>query len=305
MASDIITTYSAMGRLKTPRAFVTSSPRSRTAEVVTRSTPAEAEWIHRRRGERETMWSSTDAGTAPTQEHLRLVECRLVGVTVDPAVGRDPGAAHAVDRLDPGGKVSRERDAEDRGGEDGEWRLAQDAVPSMRAIHCQVTDLVERGELLGAGPYAVQELATALGDDTIGESLAGGVLLHLQVEPREPHDRALECAASLAPPLESIVDLGEAGQDPGAGRVHDVVRVALEQRHERLRAIEGLPLARGHDPLDPVALAARHGLAQATHQPARLGGQLLDRLGHELRRSTVAARRAPRTRRRASPRAAR
>jgi hypothetical protein len=67
MASDIITTYSAIGRLNTPRAFVTSSPRSRTEGVVTRSTPAEAEWIQRSRGERVTMWSRTDAGTDPTR----------------------------------------------------------------------------------------------------------------------------------------------------------------------------------------------------------------------------------------------
>ncbi len=55
MASDIITTYSAIGRLKTPRAFVTVSARSRTAGVETRSTPADAEWIHRSFGERLTM----------------------------------------------------------------------------------------------------------------------------------------------------------------------------------------------------------------------------------------------------------
>ena len=67
IASDIITTYSAIGRLKTPRAFVTVSPRSRTTDVVTRSTPAEAEWIQRRRAERVTTWSSTDAGTEPSR----------------------------------------------------------------------------------------------------------------------------------------------------------------------------------------------------------------------------------------------
>ena len=54
MASDIITTYSAIGRLKTPRAFVTTRPRSLTAGVETRSTPAEAEWIQRSRGVRAT-----------------------------------------------------------------------------------------------------------------------------------------------------------------------------------------------------------------------------------------------------------
>jgi hypothetical protein len=66
MASAIITTYSAIGRLKTPRALVTVSPRWRTAGVVTRSTPADAEWIQRSRGARDTRWSRTDAGTAPS-----------------------------------------------------------------------------------------------------------------------------------------------------------------------------------------------------------------------------------------------
>ncbi len=65
MARHIITTYSAIGREKTPRALVTVRPRSRTAGVATRSTPAENEWIHSSFGARPTMWSSTEAGTPP------------------------------------------------------------------------------------------------------------------------------------------------------------------------------------------------------------------------------------------------
>ena len=55
MARHIITTYSAIGREKTPRALVTVRPRSRTAGVATRSTPAEKEWIHSSFGARPTM----------------------------------------------------------------------------------------------------------------------------------------------------------------------------------------------------------------------------------------------------------
>ena len=45
-ARIIISTYSAIGRLNTPRAFVTTTPRSRAAGVRARSTPDVAEWTH-------------------------------------------------------------------------------------------------------------------------------------------------------------------------------------------------------------------------------------------------------------------
>ena len=90
-------------------------------------------------------------------------------------------------------------------------------------------DLVQRGEQLGRRPHLVQERAAAIADDRIGKALADGVLLHLQVEPRDAHDCPLQRAAALAPSLESVVDLGEVRQDALAGRVHDVVRVALQQ----------------------------------------------------------------------------
>ena len=55
MARHIITTYSAIGRLKTPRALVTVTPRERMTGVATRSMPAENEWTHSRRGAWPTM----------------------------------------------------------------------------------------------------------------------------------------------------------------------------------------------------------------------------------------------------------
>jgi hypothetical protein len=54
------------------------------------------------------------------QEHLGLVEGGLVGVAMDAAVCRDPGAAHAIDRLDSRRELARQRRTENRGGQDGE-----------------------------------------------------------------------------------------------------------------------------------------------------------------------------------------
>ena len=181
-------------------------------------------------------------------------------------------------------ELAREVRAEDRGGEDGARRHGQ----ARRGVHPRDprvggADLGERRQQIGARPHAVEELAAAQRDDRVGEPLPGRVLLHLQVEPGEAHDRALDRVAALAAALEAIVDLGEVRQDPRAGGVHHVVRVALQQRHEGLGLVERLALAGGHDSLDPVALAAGDRLADAAHQPAGLRGELLDRLGHEPR----------------------
>ena len=64
-ARIIIRTYSAIGLEKTPRAFVMTSPRSRPAGVRTRSTPADAEWTHARRGARARRRSKASAESQP------------------------------------------------------------------------------------------------------------------------------------------------------------------------------------------------------------------------------------------------
>src|SRR4051812_47029477 len=61
----IIRTYSAIGRLKTPRALVTTIPRSRAAGVNARSTPEVAEWTHDSRGARVRMRSNASELSQP------------------------------------------------------------------------------------------------------------------------------------------------------------------------------------------------------------------------------------------------
>jgi hypothetical protein len=55
-------------------------------------------------------------GHRAEQQDLGRLEDRLVGVAVDAAVGCDPGAADAVDGLDPPDQLARQRRAEDRRG---------------------------------------------------------------------------------------------------------------------------------------------------------------------------------------------
>ncbi len=216
------------------------------------------------------------------EEDVGLGEDRLVSVAVDAPVGGDPLAADALG-LDARRELSRQWRPEDRRGEDRRW-LAQEPPPGSsgwrrldaRDPALRVPDLVERGQHLRSGPDAVEEGTVALADHRIGESLAGRVLLHLQVEAGQAHDRLLEGAPALAAALKPVVDLGEVRQDPRAGGVHDVVGVALEQRHQRLGLVERVALAGGHDPLQPVALATRQCVAHALHQATRLGRQGLD-----------------------------
>ena len=76
--------------------------------------------------------------------------------------------------------------------------------------------------------------------------------------------------------------LREAGNEALPCRVHDVVGVPLQQRHQRLGAAEGRSLLVGHQPLDPVPGArSRESLAHASAQAAGVGRQLLDRLGDQ------------------------
>ena len=100
MASDVITTYSAIGRLKTPRAFVTIRPRSLAAGVETRSTPAEAKSIRRRRGDARDNVIQDRGRRRSDEEDSACLKGRLVGIPVDAAIRGDPGAADTVDLLD-------------------------------------------------------------------------------------------------------------------------------------------------------------------------------------------------------------
>ena len=81
-ARIIIRTYSAIGRMKTPRALVTTMPRSRAAGVSARSTPDVAEWTQARRGARARSRSNASRAKPAAEHDLDVVE-RAVGEALD------------------------------------------------------------------------------------------------------------------------------------------------------------------------------------------------------------------------------
>jgi hypothetical protein len=92
-ARIIIITYSAMGRLKTPRALVITRPRSRLAGVRTRSTPADAEWTHARRGARASRRSKTSAERDPRSSASTSSSGPSARPSTETVTIRAPGAA--------------------------------------------------------------------------------------------------------------------------------------------------------------------------------------------------------------------
>jgi hypothetical protein len=62
-------------------------------------------------------------------------------------------------------------------------------------------------------------------------------------------------SAALVATIEPLVELGEPVDQTRARRMHDVVRVALQQRHQGLGPAERLELSRAHHALQPVAAA--------------------------------------------------
>ena len=81
-ARIIIITYSAIGREKTPRAFVITSAALADAGVSTRSTPAVAEWTQRRRGRAGEDPVERVGRQAAAEHHLDVVE-RAVGEALE------------------------------------------------------------------------------------------------------------------------------------------------------------------------------------------------------------------------------
>ena len=92
-ARIIITTYSAMGRLNTPRALVTTSPRSSAEVVSARSTPEVAEWTQLRRGARARIRSNASELSQPRS----ITSTSSTGPSARPSTEtvtiRAPGAA--------------------------------------------------------------------------------------------------------------------------------------------------------------------------------------------------------------------
>ena len=86
-------TYSAIGRLKTPRPFVMVRPRARPAGVMRRSTPAAAEWTQRRWGARARSRSYASAASQPWSRTSTSSIGPSASPSRDRVTIRDPGAA--------------------------------------------------------------------------------------------------------------------------------------------------------------------------------------------------------------------
>ena len=95
-ARIIIRTYSAIGRLNTPRALVTTRPRSRAAGVSARSTPEVAEWTQLRRGARARSRSKASELSQPRS----ITSTSSTGPSARPSTetmtSRAPGAAARI-----------------------------------------------------------------------------------------------------------------------------------------------------------------------------------------------------------------
>ena len=95
-ARIIIRTYSAMGRLNTPRAFVTTSPRSRAAGVSARSTPDVAEWTQDSRGARTNNRSNASEVSHPRSITSTSSSGPSARPSTDTVTIRAPGAAARI-----------------------------------------------------------------------------------------------------------------------------------------------------------------------------------------------------------------
>ena len=95
-ARIIISTYSAIGRLNTPRAFVTIRPRSREAGVSARSTPDVAEWTHFRRGARASSRSNASELSQPRSITSTSSSGPSARPSTDTVTSRAPGAAARI-----------------------------------------------------------------------------------------------------------------------------------------------------------------------------------------------------------------
>ena len=108
-ARIISSTYSAIGRENTPRAFVITMPRARDAGVSTRSTPAVAEWTQRSCGARARIRSKVSAGSRPRS----ITSTSSSGPSGWPSnADRDEARARAPRRgcLEVAGTVARRQD---------------------------------------------------------------------------------------------------------------------------------------------------------------------------------------------------
>ena len=126
-ARIIIRTYSAIGRLNTPRALVTTRPRSRAAGVSARSTPDVAEWTQARL-RRPGQQPVERVGAEPAAQHdLDVVE-RAVGEALD-RDGHEPRARAPR----PGSARGRASGSAPTGSGSGRWPSGAPPGPATRA----------------------------------------------------------------------------------------------------------------------------------------------------------------------------
>ena len=132
-ARIIIRTCSAIGREKTPRAFVITMPRSRAAGVSARSTPDDAEWTQVRRGARASSRSNASATSQPRSS----TSTSSTGPSVSPSTREvhDPGAGRGrADPLEVARPVARRQDR--RQGDRGGHAAGPDPGPPSVAASC-------------------------------------------------------------------------------------------------------------------------------------------------------------------------
>src|SRR3954454_3861046 len=129
----------------------------------------------------------------------------------------------------------------------------------------RVVELAWRRKRLWACPGAVERDDPAEADDRVAERLALLVLAQLEVHPDQLLEHAQEAGALAPATLHRLPHRVEVGQQVGAHGIHDVLGVALEQRHERLRPLEQLAT------LGPDTDAGEAVLAQLVDEPAQIG----------------------------------
>jgi len=78
-------------------------------------------------------------------------------------------------------------------------------------------------------------------DDRVAEALADLVLLHLQLQPKQPLQHAPRQSARRAAAVQRGAQPWQRRQQLGADRVHRVLGVPLDQRHRRLHPLDQLP----------------------------------------------------------------
>ena len=121
----------------------------------------------------------------------------------------------------------------------------------------RIVELGERRQVLRGAPGAVEALDPPVAHDRVAEALADEVLAHLEVEAEQALEQ-LDQRRLLAPPaLERLAQLGQRGQHRRAGGVHHVLGVALDERHDRLKAIDDLLALGPGDRMDETVLAHR------------------------------------------------